>query len=72
MSHSVSRWLVTPNRSGGKAGTFLFVYAQANFNFGGNLHLFTGMALIVVLVFMPGGITSAFQKLYQRLRKGRR
>jgi len=53
-------------------GTFLFVYAQANFNFGGNLHLFTGLALIVVLVFMPGGITGAFQKLYHRIRKGRR
>ncbi len=53
-------------------GTFLFVYAQANFNFGGNLHLFTGLALIVVLVFLPGGITGAFHKLYHRIRKGRR
>ncbi|KRB76137.1 hypothetical protein ASE01_14010 [Nocardioides sp. Root190] len=53
-------------------GTFLFVYAQANFNFGGNLHLFTGMTLILVLVFMPGGITGTFQKLYHRMRKGRR
>lgn len=53
-------------------GTFLFVQAQANFNFGGNLHLFTGMALIVVLVFMPGGITGTLQKLYHRLRRGRR
>jgi len=53
-------------------GTFLFVYAQANFNFGGNLHLFTGIALIVVLVFMPGGITGAFQKLWRRVRRSRR
>jgi len=53
-------------------GTFLFVYAQANLNFGGNLHLFTGMALIVVLVFMPGGITIGAQKLYHRIRRGRR
>lgn len=53
-------------------GTFLFVYAQANFNFGGNLHLFTGLALILVLVFMPGGIAGTFQKLYRRVRKGRR
>ncbi|WP_141004172.1 hypothetical protein [Nocardioides humi] len=58
--------------AGPAVGTFLFVYAQANFNFGGNLHLFTGLALIVVLVFMPGGITGAFQKLYHRIRKGRR
>lgn len=49
-------------------GTFLFVYAQANFNFGGNLHLFTGIALIVVLVYMPGGITGAVHKLYRRVR----
>lgn len=49
-------------------GTFLFVYAQANFNFGGNLHLFTGLTLILVLVFLPGGITGALQKLYRRLR----
>lgn len=53
-------------------GTFLFVYAQAKLNLGGNLHLFTGMALIVVLVFAPGGITGALQKPYRRLRqKGR-
>jgi branched-chain amino acid transport system permease protein len=57
---------------GPAVGTFLFVYAQANFNFGGNLHLFTGLALILVLVFMPGGITGALQKLYHRIRKGRR
>lgn len=50
-------------------GTFLFAYAQANFNFGGNLHLFTGMALIIVLVFAPGGITGAVQKAYRRIRK---
>jgi branched-chain amino acid transport system permease protein len=54
-------------------GTLLFVFAQANFNFGGNLHLFTGLALIVVLVFMPGGITGALQQLYRRIqKKGRR
>ncbi|KRF21130.1 hypothetical protein ASG90_01610 [Nocardioides sp. Soil797] len=49
-------------------GTFLFVYAQANFNFGGNLHLLTGLLLIVVLVFMPGGITGTLQKVYRRIR----
>jgi branched-chain amino acid transport system permease protein len=53
-------------------GAFLFVHAQEYFNFGGNLHLFTGLGLIVVLVFMPGGITGAVQKLYRRIRKGRR
>lgn len=46
-------------------GTFLFVYAQSNFNFGGNIHVLTGALLIVVLVFAPGGITGALDKLYR-------
>ncbi|WP_026926064.1 branched-chain amino acid ABC transporter permease [Granulicoccus phenolivorans] len=49
-------------------GTFLFVYAQANFNFGGNIHLLTGVLLIVVLVFAPGGITGALTKPYRYWR----
>lgn len=53
-------------------GVFLFVWAQANFNFGGNLHLFTGLALIAVLVFLPGGITGTAATLVRRIRKGRR
>lgn len=50
-------------------GTALFVYAQANFNFGGNLHLFTGMALIFVLVFFPGGITGGLGRLWRRVTR---
>ncbi len=39
-------------------GTFLFVYAQANFNFGGNIHLLTGGAADRRAgVRPPGGIT---------------
>jgi branched-chain amino acid transport system permease protein len=54
-------------------GTALFVWAQAELNVGGNLHLFTGIALIVVLVFMPGGITGSVQRGWKRLRgSGRR
>jgi branched-chain amino acid transport system permease protein len=49
-------------------GTTLFIYAQAYFNLGGNLHLYTGAALIVVLVFFPGGITGALQRLWNRRR----
>ncbi|MGQ0841904.1 branched-chain amino acid ABC transporter permease [Actinokineospora sp.] len=49
-------------------GTGVFVYAQANFNFGGNLHLFTGIALIIVLVSLRGGITGTLQKVWRRLR----
>lgn len=51
-------------------GTALFVYGQAHFNTGGNLHLYTGVALIVVLVFLPGGITGALQKLWRRRGDG--
>jgi branched-chain amino acid transport system permease protein len=50
-------------------GTALFVWAQAQLNVGGNLHLFTGIALIVVLVFMPGGITGTIQRTVKRLRR---
>jgi branched-chain amino acid transport system permease protein len=54
-------------------GTALFVWAQAELNVGGNLHLFTGIALIVVLVFRPGGITGTAQRAWKRLRgSGRR
>lgn len=52
-------------------GTFLFVFAQAKLNLGGNLHLYTGILLIVVLVFMPGGITGGLKKAYQRVRRFR-
>jgi len=58
--------------AGPLVGTALFVWAQANLNFGGNLHLFTGLALIAVLVFMPGGLTGAVQRLSRRLRRGGR
>ena len=51
-------------------GTGLFVWAQAHLNFGGNLHLFTGIALILVMVFLPGGLTGTAQRLRKRLRKG--
>ena len=55
--------------AGPLVGTGLFVWAQAHLNFGGNLHLFTGLALIAVLVFMPGGLTGALQKLGKLVRK---
>ena len=54
-------------------GTALFVWAQSALNVGGNLHLFTGVALIVVLVFLPGGITGSAGRAWRRLsRRGRR
>jgi branched-chain amino acid transport system permease protein len=55
--------------AGPLVGTGLFVWAQAHLNFGGNLHLFTGIALIVVLIFMPGGLTGAVQRIGRRVRR---
>jgi branched-chain amino acid transport system permease protein len=48
-------------------GTALFVWAEAKLNVGGNLHLFTGVALILVLVFLKGGITGTALRAWKRL-----
>lgn len=50
-------------------GTGLYVYAQAEFNTSGNLHLYTGVALVLVLVFLPGGIVGAAGRLARRVRR---
>lgn len=47
-------------------GAGLYVFAQAYFNVGGNLHLYTGIALIGVLLFLPGGITGGVRDLWNR------
>jgi len=52
-------------------GTGLYVWGEAHLNTGGNLHLYTGIALIVVLVFLPGGVTGTLQRIWRRLRKER-
>lgn len=49
-------------------GGFLYIFAQAQFNTSGNLHMYTGIALILVLMFLPGGIVSGVPKLWRRLR----
>jgi branched-chain amino acid transport system permease protein len=38
-------------------GALLYIYAQGEFSEGGNLQLYTGAALILVVVFLPGGLT---------------
>jgi branched-chain amino acid transport system permease protein len=53
-------------------GTALFVWAQSKLNVGGNLHLFTGVALILVLVFLKGGITGTVLRAWKRLPVGGR
>lgn len=49
-------------------GGFLYTIAQARFSTGGNLHLYTGMALILVLMFIPGGISGGIQDIWRRVR----
>ncbi|MCW2713576.1 MAG: hypothetical protein JWN88_623 [Frankiales bacterium] len=53
-------------------GAALYIYAQSEFNDSGNLHLYTGLALILVLMFLPGGITGGLQRLWRRLPIGAR
>lgn len=52
-------------------GALLYVLAQSWFNTSGNLHLYTGAALVLVLVFLPGGITGGVGALIARRRRGR-
>ncbi|ROS32081.1 branched-chain amino acid ABC transporter permease [Amycolatopsis thermoflava] len=57
--------------AGPVVGALAYVWAQAEFNSSGNLQLYTGVALVVVLVFLPGGITGVFGKLRRRFwRRG--
>lgn len=49
-------------------GTALYVWGEAHFNSGGNLYLYTGVALIVVLVFLPDGITGSVRRLWKKVR----
>lgn len=50
-------------------GTALFVWARGELNVGGNLELLTGGALVIVMVFLPGGITGTAQRLRKKLNR---
>jgi len=56
-------------------GALLYTYGQAKFA-SGNLLLYMGLALIVVLVFLPGGIVGSASRLahtgYARIRRSSR
>jgi branched-chain amino acid transport system permease protein len=49
--------------SGPVVGAMLYTYAQNKFSTSGNLELYTGLALIIVLAFFPGGIMGTVQRL---------
>jgi branched-chain amino acid transport system permease protein len=50
-------------------GAVLYIYAQAKFASGGNLQLYTGLALIIVLAFIPGGIVGGIVRLAKTARQ---
>jgi branched-chain amino acid transport system permease protein len=54
--------------AGPVVGAVLYIYAQGQFGDTGNLQLYTGLALILVLIFLPGGITGFGVSLFRRLR----
>jgi len=49
-------------------GALLYIYAQGEFAETGNLQLYTGLAMIIAVVFLPGGITGFGAVLYRRVR----
>ncbi|CUU56529.1 branched-chain amino acid transport system permease protein [Parafrankia irregularis] len=55
--------------AGPLVGTALYVWGESRLNSGANLPLYTGVALIVVLVFLPGGITGTLQRLWKRVKR---
>jgi branched-chain amino acid transport system permease protein len=54
--------------AGPAIGAFLYIFGRDRFAGGGNLEFYTGVALIAVLVFAPGGITGAFSRLVRLAR----
>jgi branched-chain amino acid transport system permease protein len=49
-------------------GAILYIYAQGEFSETGNLQLYTGLAMIVAVVFLPGGVTGSAAALFKRAR----
>jgi branched-chain amino acid transport system permease protein len=49
-------------------GAVLYIYAQGEFAETGNLQLYTGIAMIIAVVFLPGGITGFGLAVYRKLR----
>jgi branched-chain amino acid transport system permease protein len=54
--------------AGPVVGAILYIYAQGHFSDSGNLELYTGLAMIIAVVFLPGGVTGFGLVLYRRLR----
>ena len=52
-------------------GAVLYIYAQGQFGETGNLQLYTGIALVLVIAFLPGGLTGWLVRAWRRLRPGK-
>jgi branched-chain amino acid transport system permease protein len=51
-------------------GAILYIYAQGQFSETGNLQLYTGLAMIIAVVFLPGGVTGSVGALVKKARAG--
>jgi branched-chain amino acid transport system permease protein len=49
-------------------GAVLYIYAQGKFGDTGNLELYMGLALIIAVIFLPGGVTGWVVQQLRRLR----
>jgi branched-chain amino acid transport system permease protein len=49
-------------------GAILYIYAQGEFAESGNLQLYTGIAMIVAVIFLPGGVTGSAAAVAKRVR----
>jgi branched-chain amino acid transport system permease protein len=54
--------------AGPALGGFLYIFGRDRFAGGGNLEFYTGVALIAVLVFAPGGLTGTLGRLVRSVR----
>lgn len=50
-------------------GAILYIFTQNEFGSNGNVELYTGIALVVVLAFIPGGIVGGFSRLLGPVRR---
>jgi branched-chain amino acid transport system permease protein len=55
--------------SGPILGGFLYIVGRGELSSSGNLQLFTGVALVLVLYFIPGGILGGLGALLRRIRR---
>jgi branched-chain amino acid transport system permease protein len=49
-------------------GAVLYIYAQGEFAESGNLQLYTGIAMVIAVVFLPGGLSGFGMQLYRRVK----